>query len=179
LECGFANAGRGPGDDGQETKGATMMGGWMDPATGSAILVTPSADYCYDERWRSGVDRNSEEGRAYCQARTCVRRFLTVEIEMGRECAHADWQEHLSAIARRHGVPPAERLAADFRLEGVHEGAALRSELACGWELLLRLARQVAFPEGCQAVRLFQRLLDEELLVRLETTQARCLDSPR
>lgn len=85
------------------------------------------AAYPYGPAWQSAVDRNSEDWRAYCEARGCVRRFLAVEALEGREAARQMWLSYLAAACARRGEAGVARLQADFALVGAQEGPALRA----------------------------------------------------
>lgn len=86
-------------------------------------------EYPYGAAWKAVVDRCGEEWRAYCQALSCVRRFVRTEGRLGRDAAVREWRDHLAAIEFLHGPANTARLKADFALVGRHESDEVRGTL--------------------------------------------------
>ncbi len=86
--------------------------------------------YPYTPEWKSRVDKNSEDWRAYCEATALIKRFLRLEREEGRNAALLDYRRTLDRMAGdRHGGSSADRVDRDFRLIGLHEAAELRAQI--------------------------------------------------
>lgn len=84
------------------------------------------AERPYGPAWKSSVDHSSEEWRAYCEAQSCVRRFLENELAMGRTAAGAEWRSYLDLVKSKRGEEGARRLEEDFRTIGIFEAADMR-----------------------------------------------------
>jgi hypothetical protein len=87
--------------------------------------------YPYNDAWKSGVDHNGEEWRAYCEAVSTLRHYFATKTFHGK---HQAVLEFKATCARKEeklgarGKVLADRLRADFLLVGRYEGDRIEYE---------------------------------------------------
>ncbi len=96
-------------------------------------------DYPYTDTWKSTVDHNGEEWRAYCEAVSCLRHYFRAQITDGKEVAKALHHEYIDGLTgngsgkgkkkARRAPELVERLRIDFLIIGQHEGERIKREV--------------------------------------------------